>query len=97
MGKQFADCVSQYSAPMGRRETRITPDNMPAERSLRLFRVRLDRGGYDDGGAYWGAGQPLYCLRGDGPVEEIRVFVRANSREAAKAALGVAPHLLAKA
>ena len=52
-----------------------------------LQRVRLNRGGYDDGGAYWGAGAPLYryaatetrnreCPEG---------FLRAADRAAAKA------------
>lgn len=31
----------------------------PAEK-VHLVRIRLDRGGYDNGGAYWGQGLPLY-------------------------------------
>ena len=48
-----------------------------APRSVRLFRVRLDAGGYDDGGAYWGAGARLYCAMCD---EGGRQFTRAKSR-----------------
>jgi len=40
-----------------------------------VFEVTLD-GDYDDGGAYWGGGQSLYCLReSEGNATE--VFVRA--------------------
>lgn len=48
----------QYGAPMGRLESRETPVC-----KVRLFRVRLDAGGYDDGGAYWGTGQPPLLRR----------------------------------
>lgn len=63
----------QYGAPMGRRESKLGE----APRSVSVFRVRLDRGGYDDGGAYWGIGQPLFCAQCD---EGGRQFVRAHSR-----------------
>jgi hypothetical protein len=60
---------------MGRAES--PPSDAP--RSVRVFRVRLDAGGYDDGGAYWGLsrGDALYCARCD---EGGRRFVRARSR-----------------
>jgi hypothetical protein len=29
-----------------------------------LRRVRLDQGGYDKGGAYWGIGEPLWYAEG---------------------------------
>lgn len=90
MPKQFSDVNSRYGAPMGRREYRGDYD---APYKFRLFRVRLDRGGYDDGGAYWGAGQPLYCAEADAAWDEsagadypaVRLFLRAGSRAAAKA------------
>lgn len=72
---QFNKVSSRYGAPMGRRgdvylETRV-------KRSVRLFRVRIDSGGDDDGGAYWGIGEPLFCaIDGDGN----RKFIRAGSR-----------------
>lgn len=72
---QFEQVSSRYGAPMGRRadvyfETRV-------KRFVRLFRVRINSGGYDDGGAYWGIGEPLFCaIDGDGN----RKFVRAPSR-----------------
>ena len=72
---QFENVSSHYGAPMGRRadgylETRI-------KRYVRLFRVRINQQGYDDGGAYWGIGEPLFCaIDGDGN----RQFIRAASR-----------------
>lgn len=67
-------------AMMGRRSIRPAS---PASAKLHLERVRLDAGGYDKGGAYWGFGSPLYCAHGEG----VTLFVRANGREAAKAAV----------
>ena len=72
---QFEKVSSRYGSPMGRLddvclETRV-------KRSVRLFRVRIDSGGYDEGGAYWGLGEPLFCaIDGDGN----RKFIRAASR-----------------
>lgn len=71
MGKQFADVSSRYGAPMGRSESPLGMGN----RTIRLFRVRINGGGYDDGGAYWGIGKPLYCAQCD---EGGRQFVRAD-------------------
>lgn len=48
-----------YGAPMGRTAWRYEP-----AAPLRLFKVRLDGGGYDAGGAYWGRrapGEYLWC------------------------------------
>ncbi|MER8924302.1 hypothetical protein [Mesorhizobium sp. M0859] len=48
-----------------------------------LQRVRLDSGGYDHCGAYWGIGSPLYwAATDDGQLDET---FRASSRDAAKA------------
>jgi hypothetical protein len=52
-------------APLGRR-------NYNANRSAKLYcrKVRLDRGGYDPSGTYWGSYIPLYCVYdADGEVE----------------------------
>lgn len=61
------------------------PENLDP-RSVRVFRVRLDSGGYDDGGAYWGHYQSLYCAT-DG--DNYRQFTRALSRADAIANLGI--------
>lgn len=55
----------------------------PAGR-LRLARVRLDSGGYDNGGAYWGHGQPLYRASGETKDFVFEQFVRADDRDDAK-------------
>lgn len=67
------DC--KYGAPMGR--ARCVDDKAA---KCRLFRVPLDSGGYDQGGAYWGIGKPLYCALG----EDFQDFTRASDREEAK-------------
>lgn len=46
-----------------------------------LQRVRLNAGGYDSGGAYWGVGQPLYWAS----AGEADMFFRAATRQDAKA------------
>ena len=84
---QFSQVGSIYGAPMGRHENRI-PSNLPP-RSVRLYRVRLNRGGYDDGGAYWGTGQPLYCAEWTLGEDDGRKFVRADSRFFAARKLGI--------
>lgn len=87
---QFENVDSHRGAPMGRREF-TTPPTKP--HSVKVFRVNLDSGGYDDGGAYWGLGKPLFCAT-DGA--DYRMFVRADSRLAAVAEFRLAPFLLAR-
>lgn len=58
-------------------------------RSVSLARVRLDAGGYDRDGTYWGVDIPLYraySYEGDRDYEE---YVRAFSRESAAQKLGL--------
>ena len=85
MAKQFEDVGSRYGAPMGRREYGRFPLG-----KVRLFRVRINSGGYDDGGAYWGIGQPLYCATDD---DEYREFIRAWTRKDAAEALKLTDRL----
>lgn len=71
---------SKYGAPMGRSGGHFNLD-YEGDR-LQLFRIRLNAGGYDAGGAYWGLGKPLYCVMdGDGDHD----FFRAKDRDDAKA------------
>lgn len=71
-------------ASMGRRNH--LPPDPTAPIKLNLYRLRMtDGGAYDEGGAYWGIGTPLYRACGDGPEEQHEVFLRAHSREEAKA------------
>lgn len=90
MKKQFNDVSGRYGAPMGRSDYG-TPEN--ATGKIRLFRVVLDSGGYDDGGAYWGHGGALYCATDDA---DYRQFIRASSRLAAIAALCIKREQLAR-
>jgi hypothetical protein len=76
---QLARAYSKYGASMGR-------DSDPLETitgKVHLERVRLDRGGYDNGGAYWGVGLPLWRVWN----ELGEAFFRAPNRDAAKAKL----------
>jgi len=71
---------SKYGADMGRRDT--VPETPAAPVRLSLVKMRLDCGGYDSGGAYWGwsPGTWIYRAVGDGA----ELFARASSREGAK-------------
>jgi len=85
MKRQFDRVDSSRGAPMGR----FGSDESPTGR-IRLFRVRLDSGGYDDGGAYWGHGAPLYCAsNGRGYLR----CIRANTRKEAAQLLGIEGNL----
>ena len=73
---------------MGREEYNTNFDSLPCKVHLNLLYIRQ---GYDNGGAYWGNGEPLYMASfyhyiPEKDVEtEGRTFVRANSRDKAKA------------
>lgn len=85
MSRQFEQVNTTYGAPMGRRDSGHLDTAEP--KNIRLFKVNLDNGGYDDGGAYWGHGlQPLFCA-----IDSLgnRCFVRAASREHAALILGI--------
>ena len=47
-----------------------------------LQRIRLNSGGYDSGGAYWGLGRPLYWAGSD--IGAVDIWFRASDRAAAK-------------
>lgn len=89
MGKQFPNVNSTYGAPMGR----VAKGTPQKPKSVRVFRVRLDSGGYDDGGAYWGCGLPLFCAT-DG--EDYRQFTRTTSRLHAIADLEIPAETIAR-
>jgi len=78
---QMPKVNTMYGAPMGRSESHGEPSG-----KVHLVRVYLDSGGYDNGGAYWGLGDPLYLAYDDG---DLYVFVRATSRTLAKEALDI--------
>ena len=69
----------KYGASMGR----PSYADIPHQGRIALRRIRLDAGGYDSGGAYWGHGEALYWA-GSG-CKSIDMFFRAPGRDAAKA------------
>lgn len=87
---------SRYGAPMGRRGCNGDPDQAW---KFCLRRIRLDDGGYDPGGAYWGIGESLYwagaepaepmfpgeTVKSVSDLEPPELFFRASDRERAKA------------
>lgn len=80
---KFSNGCSQYGADMGRRSTHA---DQPADVTGRMSvaRVRLDAGGYDNGGAYWGAGEPLWRAYADVySADWAELFFRAPDRDAA--------------
>lgn len=91
MAKQFQNMDCSRGAPTGRRSYGEMPTGT---RSIKLYLVNLDNGGYDDGGAYWGGGMALYCA--ESPGGNYRDFVRAVNRKEAAQRLGIKSHLLIK-
>ena len=85
---KFTKGYSQWGAQMGRASYNKPPQKA---RSIRLFRVDLVDG-YDNGGAYWGNGQSLWCAMADEDStgqEQYRDFIRADSRREAMKGLGL--------
>ena len=56
-------------------------------KSVRVFHVPINQGGYDRNGEYWGTGMPLYCAQYDS--EQQNSYVRAYSRNEAIEKLGI--------
>lgn len=65
---------SKYGAPMGR------PGGETLTGKVHLCRVPLVDGGYDQGGAYWGTPDNLFCLYND----DCTRYLRASNRNDAK-------------
>ena len=74
-----------HGARMGRAGVGpIDPDN---HTKWYLQRVRINSGGYDSGGAYWGAGTPVFWAIQSNPADgedAEELFFRAKNRVAAK-------------
>lgn len=75
------DVSCKFGAPMGRH---TGPDYLDTTNRLQLVRIRLDAGGYDAGGAYWGHHQRLYYAADDCGNSK---FFRARDRDHAKAVI----------
>lgn len=78
MPRVLSDVSSARGAPMGRRDYVGGAPVGPV--TVRL--IPLDEGGYDEGGAYWGLGDPLWNACDEGG--ELDAFFRASSLPAAK-------------
>ena len=71
---------------MGRKDSLPTDPRLPCK--LHLRRVPMSPCGcYDQGGAYWGSGTPLWCAWGENELETVSTFVRASNRAMARAAV----------
>lgn len=67
--KILTKAYSQYGAQMGRSNVGTFPPTITSGPNCRIFkknqtkvfecRIKLDTGGYDKGGAYWGLGSEL--------------------------------------
>lgn len=84
MKPHLSKAYSQYGADMGRPNNRTEP-SYPVR--FHVQRIRLNSGGYDSGGAYWGQGQALYYAWGDGAEEVQEHWTRATDRDDAKTAV----------
>lgn len=69
-------------ASLGRGRVLGDPSHRDNRILFHLCRIRLDRGGYDPGGAYWGLGPPLWEAWDNGG--EAYMTWRTGNREAAK-------------
>lgn len=83
-----------WGSPMGREDS-FGPMHNKTRRyfydSVHFHCVKVPlNGDYDKGGAYWGAGEPLYCIHAfqhiDGTTNNYRAqfFARASNRDEAK-------------
>ena len=79
---KLPDVTNASGSPMGRQDVVTDPD-YPVK--FKLYRMILDRGGYDKGGAYWGVSKKqMFHAYGDGKEEVQQLFIRAKDREEAK-------------
>ena len=88
--RQTGTVSSQYGAPMGR----TSHGSVVPGQKVRLIQLKIDSGGYDDGGAYWGLGQPIFMAWTEDT--EYEWYIRANSRKEAAAELGITDSLKSK-
>jgi hypothetical protein len=51
---------------------------------LNVVRVRLNSGGYNSSGRYFGVGAPLYNVNGHHDGEDVEFYIRAKDRNEAK-------------
>jgi hypothetical protein len=77
----FTTVNSKYGAPMGRSDvTELQGHDTDAPLRFRLERCRWVDGAYDQGGAYWGMGEPVYLAVHETDDAYVRRSYRARSR-----------------
>ena len=79
----LSNASSKYGASMGRASDnfgQLVDEGV----KVRLQHVRLNSGGYDSGGAYWGRGAPLYRAQTEFQGDTLDYWLRAGGRLAAK-------------
>lgn len=76
MPKELSKGYSKYGADMGR-SNHITEPEFPVK--FHLTQLKFYDDAYDEGGAYWGMGNPIFHAWGDGEEKEQEIFVRANN------------------
>lgn len=67
---------------MGRSD--VLPDDRELPIKLRMRKLRFVDGDYDEMGAYWGSGNPIWFAGGEDAKEQVQIFVRAETRSIAK-------------
>lgn len=80
---KLSKAYNKYGASMGRASYHADERDVAAK--FRLHAIPLDGGGYDNGGAYWGWPSDLYRAIAESDAGEIELFIRAPSREQARA------------
>lgn len=81
MKLQLPKLSCKYGAPMGRPDSIVDPD---APVKFYLNKLRFVDSCYDQGGAYWGMGKPVYWAYGYIGNDMFEMFVRARNRADAK-------------
>lgn len=73
---------SKYGAPMGR--CSVLPVDLNEPVKFRMVKLKFVGHDYDEGGAYWGLGDPIYFAKGDASEVVVKTYVRAATRAEAK-------------
>ena len=73
----------KYGAPLGRLYRLPADTDEPVK--LKLVKLKMvGDGAYDQGGAYWGCGDPIYMAKGEASDVVVELYVRVKDREEAK-------------
>lgn len=92
---KLTDVNCRFGAPMGRQSRIAVDDPETFDKRIHLVQLRMVDGDYDEGGAYWGAGdrrigwmyRAYYWDPKCESEQQIDYFLRATGREDAKSKL----------